>query len=401
MEDAVYRNVEALEPLMPTSQVTQLGDLACDILRESSRLSGRSHPIVRRALAEALRLTNSYYSQLIEGHFTSPADIERALTGSLLADPASRNLQIENTAHIETQREMEARLAAEPSLDPLSPEFLQWLHGRFYRDVPQDLRFTMNKAGVKRSITVGDFRLGLVDIDQHLAPAPEVIRPMLSRMAREYAQVSGQLKTVAIAAAHHRLLWVHPFDDGNGRVARLVAHAMAIRARIDADGLWSISRGLARKRDLYRDALSQADQQRHGSHDGRGNLSDQGLAEFCVFFLETMLDQIRFIDSCLDFDALSDRIRIHVAFGPSTRKHGGPINLLVREALTRGEFPRGEAGRIIGKSQRTGQTILGIALKSGLLTSTTEKSPVRIAFPMAAMEAYFPSLFAPGTDQAK
>jgi hypothetical protein len=119
------------------------------------------------------------------------------------------------------------------------------------------------------------------------------------------------------------------------------------------------------------------------------------LSEFCLFFLDTMLDQIRFIGSCLEFETLTDRMRAHVSLKEATRKDADFIWLLLREAFSRGEFPRGEAGRVIGQSQRKGQSVLGLAVQSGLLTSTTEKSPVRLAFPMEAMESYFPSLFSP------
>lgn len=58
---------------------------------------------------------------------------------------------------------------------------------------------------------------------------------------------AGKAKRVlAMATAHHRFNWIHPFPDGNGRVSRLMSHAMAHKAGIGAHGLWSISRGLAR-----------------------------------------------------------------------------------------------------------------------------------------------------------
>ncbi len=49
-----------------------------------------------------------------------------------------------------------------------------------------------------------------------------------------------------MATAHHRLNYIHPFLDGNGRVSRLLSHVMALSAGIGAHGLWSVSSGLAR-----------------------------------------------------------------------------------------------------------------------------------------------------------
>ena len=41
--------------------------------------------------------------------------------------------------------------------------------------------------------------------------------------------VVAMARIIAIGAAHHRLLWVHPFFDGNGRVTRLMSYAMMLR----------------------------------------------------------------------------------------------------------------------------------------------------------------------------
>jgi Fic family protein len=83
-----------------------------------------------------------------------------------------------------------------------------------------------------------------------------------------------------MATAHHRFNYIHPFYDGNGRVSRLMSHAMAHHAGIGAGGLWSVSRGLARGlqdglpgREEYREMMQLADRVRQGDRDGRGNLS--------------------------------------------------------------------------------------------------------------------------------
>ncbi|MCE8469386.1 Fic family protein, partial [Rhodovulum sulfidophilum] len=57
---------------------------------------------------------------------------------------------------------------------------------------------------------------------------------------------SSSGRIIVIASAHHRLNYIHPFPDGNGRVSRLMSHAMALTAGIGGQGLWSVSRGLAR-----------------------------------------------------------------------------------------------------------------------------------------------------------
>ena len=63
---------------------------------------------------------------------------------------------------------------------------------------------------------------------------------------------------VGAAAAHHRLAWIHPFVDGNGRVARLMSHAMLLE-RAGYGAVWSVARGLARNVEAYKGHLAACD----------------------------------------------------------------------------------------------------------------------------------------------
>jgi Fic family protein len=390
----VYRQVTAVEPLLPSASVV-LQELALTLTREAGALSQAAHAVTRATLAEVLRLTNSYYSHLIEGHFTSPVDIARAVQGNFSRDPAKRDLQRENVAHIATQRALEERLR-DGAFDPTSVDAIRWMHAEFYRGLPKTMWVVKARSGDTLPITPGDFRTGLVDVGEHLAPAPETVPAMLAHLQRHYAESRGVNQIVAIAAMHHRLLWVHPFDDGNGRVARLVAHAQIVRAGLDAGGLWSISRGLARNRERYRSLLAAADAPRQSDTDGRGNLSERALADFCTFFLSTMLDQVQFMRACLDFDRFTDRLRKHVQLSQKFGKAGGAVELLLREAWARGAFPRGDAASAINASERTARDLLKATLAAGLLISDTDRGPVRLGFPPEFVEDLFPRLYAPG-----
>src|SRR5262249_4823092 len=117
-------------------------------------------------------------------------------------------------------------------------------------------------------------------------------------------------RMIAAAASHHRLTWIHPFLDGNGRVARLFTHAYFAYTRVNARGLWTLSRGLARNRAEYMQRLAFADLPRMGDLDGRGNLSEKALVEFSSFFLSVAIDQIRFMIRVLDINSLRENIEI-------------------------------------------------------------------------------------------
>ena len=128
--------------------------------------------------------------------------------------------------------------------------------------------------------------------------------------------------------------------------------------------------------------------------DGRGHLSERALWDFCEFTLRTMVDQIAFMERLLDLDGLEQRIEhyVHVA-EPAVAKDADKVFLLLREALFRGQFARGEAGRIVGTGERTGRDLLGRTIAAGLLTSESPKTPVSLALPAKVLDSYFPQLF--------
>lgn len=143
-----------------------------------------------------------------------------------------------------------------------------------------------------------------------------------------------------------------------------------------------------------------ADEHRRGDLDGRGNLSNQGLLDFCTFFLKTALDQVGFMTRLFDLDGLQRRMAGYIERQASFGELPPESIYLLREALLRGEFPRGEAARITGRPERTARRILRDLLDQHLLTADSEKGPVRLAFPVKVAGYYFPRLYPEGVEMA-
>ncbi len=197
---------------------------------------------------------------------------------------------------------------------------------------------------------------------------------------------------MAMAAAHHRLNYIHPFLDGNGRVSRLMSHAMALQAGIGAHGLWSVSRGLARgleSRGDYKRMMDHADMPRQGDLDGRGNLSRRALADFTTWFLKVCLDQATFMGGLFELETLVERLKIYIA-RRELRPEAFPF---LEQVLQRGELPRGEAPLVTGLKERSARDLLGALVDDGILGSDTPKGPVSLRFPLDTIEILFPSLF--------
>ena len=245
-----------------------------------------------------------------------------------------------------------------------------------------------------QEVIPGEWRTTEVSVGRHVPPLAENLEYFMNRFEEAYSpdNLSKVQQVVAIAAAHHRLVWIHPFLDGNGRVARLYSHALLLHNEIGSS-LWSASRGLARTVETYKSTLMAADAARKGDLDGRGSLSHEELVNFCRYFLATCIDQVEFIAKLLDTDQLLTRMEIHVREEIAGKRLPKGAFPLLREAFYIGEFIRGKATEITGYRERQARDILSKLLEKGYLTSATERGPVRLGFPPEAVERWLPGLY--------
>lgn len=416
----VVQNPESptqIEPARIEALTGDLPDLVADLSAKAEVLGKALHPRTAANLADLVRIMNTYYSNLIEGHNTRPREIERALAGQRDEDKdqSSRDLLTEAVAHYRVQEALDRAALGDTLGDPADPEFIRSLHRDFYADASAAM-LTIEGVGQRFVMTPGEWRTGSrqdVQVGRHLPPSSDRVADFMAYFHSRFAfhpragmgltaVGPGRGKRIlAMATSHHRFNWIHPFPDGNGRVSRLMSHAMAQAAGIGAYGLWSVSRGLARglsggldhgadSRAQYKRHMAHADAPRQGDRDGRGNLSLEGLETFATWFLKVCLDQVSYMSELFDLTALSKRIERHVAL-----EEGLPpeSNWLLQEALLRGEFDRGEAERITRLPERTARRLLRKLTDAGLLASDTPKGPVSLRFPASTLDVLFPRLY--------
>jgi Fic family protein len=386
-----------LEPCQLPSYSEKLANLVSAVTASATALGGRLHPLTAASLADLVRVMNCYYSNLIEGHDTRPRDIERAVLEELETEPERRNLQLEARAHIRVQQAIDQRHAQHQLGEPAEPTFVRWVHEQFYADAPPELLTIATVRGSYR-MQPGAFRHELQHdnvVGRHVPPSSAVVPAFMDYFEQRFRfqPLGAAARIAAVAIAHHRLNYIHPFPDGNGRVSRLVAHAMALQAGIGAHGLWSISRGLARgltDRGEYKRMMDLADSPRHNDLDGRGNLSLEALEEFVTWFCEVALDQLTFMSQLFDLDKLTARLETYV-----TRDLGLSSSAvkLVHALLQRGEMPRGDAGPVTSLPERTARQLLSRLSDAGLVASSTPKGPVSLRFNTTSAETLFPRLF--------
>ena len=372
---------------------------ASDLTRAAAAFgaaSGQPAPLELRAL---LRSMNSYYTNRIEGEHTRPSDIERALQQDFSANAELARKQRLAVAHIRTEQlcetEIERRLAAQidgGSRWLSSTEALTWLHGELFRGLAAEVL----RLADGRLMTPGDVRHRAVAVGRHEAPTPESLPRFLARWTEVYGHTRrGEASIVALAASHHRLAWMHPFLDGNGRVARLHTHLL-LHAGGLTNGLWSPLRGFARSEERYKALLQAAGEHRRGDLDGRGNLTQAGLVDWIDYTLEVCIDQVEFMSRQLDVHGMRDRIGAALAFEVSVVKSGvRPEALMPLHYLfaTQGELGRAEFKTMTGLGERVATETLSALLRRGFLAADSAYGKLRFAVPRHALRFYFPALW--------
>jgi len=269
------------------------------------------------------------------------------------------------------------------------------VHHEFCARLPASLLVIENPATREQlQVVPGEFRERDVVVGRHVPPSAANLLAFLVRFEQVYAApaLTKPRKTIAVAAAHHRFLWIHPFLDGNGRVARLMSHTMLLELGVGSS-LWSVSRGLARRAAEYKRLLMAADEPRRGDLDGRGALSQATLIEFCRFFLDCCIDQVRYMREMLEPAELQRRMEIHVADEESAGRLPARSFAVLREALLSGEVERGRVPGLIGASERTARRVISALSAAGLLLSDSHRDSLRLGFPLEAVERWFPRLY--------
>lgn len=175
------------------------------------------------------------------------------------------------------------------------------------------------------------------------------------------------------------------------------------------NSLWSVARGLSRNIEDYKKFLALADSPRWNDLDGRGanwssptffqngdalqRMTAKGLIEFCVFFLNVCLDQIKFMSSIIEPEKILTRMEIYTEEQVRLGNLLPNSFLLLKQLWLEGEIPKNRVPQIVGYKERQARTLQNKLIKSNLIVADSVRSPLRLNFSIAVAERYFPSLF--------
>lgn len=263
-----------------------------DLIMEMEKLRykelvGTTHPLIFHQIREIFQMLESIGSSRIEGNNTTIMDyVEETKIKSdvdMKTDPVPE--QIREIMNIEN-----AMRYIEDNISDLriSSMFLRELHQLTVEGL------SSRKEGAQHP---GSFRMGNVRISgsTHVPPDYTQVEPMIQDLIdfvnREDPPKYDLLK---IAMAHHHFVWIHPFENGNGRVVRLFTYALLLKFVFKSrERIINPVAVFCSNRDAYYSFLSKAD------HNG-----EAGMIDWVTYMLTGLKTEIEKIDKLTDYSTL-------------------------------------------------------------------------------------------------
>jgi len=403
--------VIAITPFLASGQLGEYEDKLLELYTADAALNQTIPDSIRSSTEWLLRLVNCFYSNRIEGNSTHPKDLLRTQEKGESSRSTEHNESImELLAHLEAQIKAKGSLVTPSNVT--SQGFIKELHKSFYEGLPESFLSIKNKDGKDIfdsdnnliCIQPGEYRALPVQVGKHIPPNSKEISGYMNWLEHQFnpTKIHGITQIMAAAALHHRFAWIHPFQDGNGRVIRLLTDCYMKCSGLSGYGLWSITRGFGRDTKEYYSALAQADKPKQGDTDGRGILSDSGLICFTKYFISTALDQVKYFSGLLEPRMLGTRIDYYFemrAKGGLPDSSGTALPLLkitardiYRLLLEKGAMSRGAIVQHLGKGEQTLRPVFKQMHSEGLI-SGKPRHDIKLKLDTTSIEFLFPKLW--------
>lgn len=261
MEDEVMRDFNYSKVRDQKWDSDVLGLIAA-IYKEAGKqeLYLKQRPQKLEKLVEIAKVQSTEASNAIEGIVTTNTRIRQLVAEK--TTPRNRNEQ-----EIAGYRDVLGIIHESFDAISISQNYILQLHKMLYSH--------MNNPVAGRTKTVQNY-ISMTHPDGHAEilftpPAPYETPAALNRICEEYNRVIGNMELeplIAIPVFIHDFLCIHPFNDGNGRMSRLLTTLLLYRNGFYVGKYISLEAKIAKNKDLYYDALSQSQIGWHkGTHD--------------------------------------------------------------------------------------------------------------------------------------
>ena len=342
----------------PVKFWTLLGDVCskCEVITGMPLM-----PETARRLSLVSLERGAHATTAIEGNTLSQEEVSELARGQLRLPPSKEYLGIEVRNILGVFNEM----IDIDQIPPLNVNRVKYLNGRVLQDLKLD-----------DDTVPGEIRLHEVVVARYKGAPAKDCEYLLNRLFEWLDGMSFELghSKLGIAilkaiVAHLYLSWIHPFGDGNGRVARLVEYQILLSAGVPNPATHTLSNHYNETRSEYYRRLDRASRDRTGVTDFLV-YSLQGFMDGLTEQLETIKDQIR-IDMWTNYIYMKFRDRS----GPAdTRRRHLVLDLSERDEPVRRTDIRLLTPRLAeaysGKTEKTITRDLNALSRMGLITRT-------------------------------
>jgi Fic family protein len=290
-------DLQLLQPAFDSSLTDLVIEL--DYLRKKE-LKGTTPLLVFFQLKELFHMLESIGSARIEGNRTTLAEIiENRLEGTSSTDEKIREI-------VNLEQVMDF-IDANVKIFPVDRAFISELHRLTVRDLTPAPQGEGDKTpGLYRTQNVSIAGTG------HKPPDYLQVNDYMDELIRFINQPdSPKYDLIKTATAHHRFVWIHPFNNGNGRTVRLLTYALLVKQEfhIDTGRILNPTAVFCSDRNKYYQCLSEAD-----------SGSDQGMTAWCEYVLSGLKQEIEKIDRLAEYDFLKKEIIIPAISHAQERK---------------------------------------------------------------------------------
>ena len=112
----------------------------------------------------------------------------------------------------------------------------------------------------------------------YIAPSPERVEKEMRQFLDWFNSNESESYVIRSAVAHFRFVSIHPFEDGNGRLARILSEMLLARGDKDGFRFYNISSQINKDKNHYYDILE------------RMQRGDGDITEWLVWYLQKLVD---------------------------------------------------------------------------------------------------------------
>ena len=215
-------------------------------------------PEVVARVEQKLRIESSYHSNAVEGNSLTLGETRSLILHGLTAHGKPMRDHLDIQGHDQAVKAIERAIEEE---EQLTEVFIRNLHRVLLKEPYENKAITPDGQPTTHPITPGEYKTTPNNVRTstgeiyHFTP-PEQVKPAMSDLIDWHRdrEAAGEHPVIIAATFHYRFVRIHPFDDGNGRMARLLMNLILIRHG------YTVAIVRSDRRDRYLQELERADQ---------------------------------------------------------------------------------------------------------------------------------------------